>query len=320
LTALNLSHTSGLVLPSDLGAWLPRLERLIANGSTSAAVPATLSRLTHLDFSYSRAVALSLPSTLTSLRELVLDMAHSTAVATISSFTALEVLDVSDSRVLGPSLTVLQPLTRLRHLSMSGVEGCDPASYTVLGALQQLTRLDLARSDNSEAGCSVLAGTPPLPALKQLDISHRGAEQLAALAPWVSGLTALTMIRMASCVVGEGEALLYLPAQLREVHLAECGLRQLPSGLQRLSALEVLDVSDMRWSFGGSLQQLPGWLSQLGRLEALGLSHTSVTSEQEVLAHMPALRFVRLSRGYEQRVLAQAPHLHFGHSSRLDSW
>jgi Leucine-rich repeat (LRR) protein len=326
LTALQFNYAYDLSLPPDLGAWLPRLEQLVAKGSTLAAVPATLSRLTRLDLSGNTAAALTLPSTLTRLRELGLSEADSTAVASISSFTALEVLDVANSRVLGESLTVLQPLTRLRHLSMAGARGCDPASFTVLATLQQLTRLDLARSrrrfsdeESREGGitaacCGVLAGTPPPPALAQLDISYYKKEHLAALGPWVGALPALISIKMKGCAVGEDDMLLFLPSQLQEVDMSSSGLYQLPPGLQRLSALEVLDVS-----CNGSLCELPGWLSQLRCLEAMRISvcGMGVPCAPEVLAHMPALRYVQLPRLESCGVFNKAPHLYFGHSSRF---
>jgi Leucine-rich repeat (LRR) protein len=333
LTALDVSNTFDLPsLPSDLGVWLPNLEQLGSICSNLPAVPATLSRLTGLYFSFNFAEALSLPSTLKALRELHLSNSYSTAIATLGSFTALEVLDVSDSSVLGDSLAILKPLTRLRHLNMSGVGELDPASFTVLGTLQQLTHLNLRptceypREDGNStkegitaAACSVLADTQPLPALEQLDISYFGAGHLAALAPWVGRLTALTSIKMEGCAVDEEETLLFLPAQLQEVRLSSCGLWQLPAGLQRLSALEVLQLRG-----NPKLRQLPGWLSQLRCLSAMDVSGTGVQCEQEVLAHMPALRCVRLvsclDKGVLQvpskRVFSKAPHLHFGHSRR----
>jgi Leucine-rich repeat (LRR) protein len=328
LTALNYSHARDL--PPELGTWLPLLEQLEAPWCSVAAVPASLSRLTRLDLTRSTAAALVLPTTLCRLRQLVLHHAESTAVKTISSFTALEVLDVSESSVLGDSLTVLQPLTRLRHLNMGAVRDLEPASFTVLGALQQLTRLDLApgydiicvnsyhgddiRVGVTTAACNVLAGTPPLPALEQLDISYCGAEQLAALGPWVGRLPALVSIKMQGCAVGEAGAILcpQLPVQVQQVHLGKCSLRELPPSLQRLSVLEVLDVSD-----NSNLQQLPAWLSQLRRLEAINLVHTGVHYEQEVLAHLPLLRCVRLVKADNCGVFNRAPHLLFGHSRRL---
>lgn len=160
------------------------------------------------------------------------------------------------------------------------------------------------------ASCSALAGTQPLPALERLELGDYGAVHLAAMAPWVGQLTALTGLWLQGCAVAEGEALLYLPAQLRLVHLRNCKLRQLPAGLSRLSALEALNVG-----VNPDMHQLPEWLSQLRRLEVINVLGTGVRDEQPVLAHMPTLRCVHLGFKAEDRgVLNRVPHLYFGHS------
>jgi Leucine-rich repeat (LRR) protein len=228
----------------------------------------------------------------------------------------LEYLDVANSSALGSSLAALQPLTRLRHLNLGGVEGLDPTSYTVLGALQRLTYLGLAAPECKQTAAArsrVLAGTEPLAAVTELNLRSHDAASLAALGPWLAQLTALTKLTMSECEVSSRGKLLHLPAGLRELDLRCCKLQQVPPGLKRLSALEVLNLSD-----NPKLCKLPTWLSQLGCLEALDLGSTGVVTQQQVLAQMASLRCVKASQRQAKVVYGAATHLHWGHSTRLE--
>lgn len=158
-----------------------------------------------------------------------------------------------------------------------------------------------------------LARTEPLPNLAQLDVSGHSAGALATLGPWLGALTVLTKLCMKKCGVSSSDKLLHLPVQLRELDLCSCELQQLPLGLTRLTALEVLNVSKNCF-----LRQLPFWLSQLRRLEVLGLEGTGVATEQKVLARLPALRYVDVWFRSAREVYGRATHLHLGHSSRLE--
>jgi Leucine-rich repeat (LRR) protein len=134
----------------------------------------------------------------------------------------------------------------------------------------------------------------------------------------VAKLTALTSLNMSSGKLAAGDALLYLPTQLRELHLGamqymDC---ELPAGLTRLTGLEMLSIALNR-----SFSQLPAWLSELQGLEILDLSDTEITTEQQVLAQLPALRCVALpGDAPAAEVYGAATHLHWGHSDRWVSW
>jgi Leucine-rich repeat (LRR) protein len=315
LTCLVLTGSSISKLPGQLGVWLPRLQRLEVGKCKLAAVPTTLTSLTHLDMSSSTAARLTLPTTLTTLKELVISQgAFKRMPKCISGLTALEHLDVSFCKAL-TSLSILQPLARLRHLNLIGVNQCEAASYTVLGALQQLTYLGLQSCP--APACAALAGSEPLVALQQLHVCCLGPSSVSALGPWLSRLTALTWLSMAGSRIGVKEQLLFLPAQLQEVALYDMYLSRLPSGISQLRGLQVLHCGR-----NSGLRLLPAWLSQLHHLETLDLHGTEVSTEQQVLAHMPALRCVRVSPWNAARVYGGAAHLHFGHSSRLmrETW
>jgi Leucine-rich repeat (LRR) protein len=327
LTALRIRLAKGTdELPADLGDWLPRLEYLEVKEAEFTSVPASLSSLTALDLPRARGTSLTLPTTLTRLNKLLVARANFMSIEGLGSLPALQALDVSGSCALGSSLSVLAPLTGLRSLNLDCTAGLDPASFTVIGALQQLTALNLActgagryitrdPSEVVEAQCRALASTPPLPALQQLDISGHGAASVAALAPWVARLNALTQLCMDGCGFhAEEQQLDFLPEQLRELDTSNSsrGFRreQLPTGLQRLTALEVLRMKN-----NTSLCQLPTWLSELRRLEVLNLRGTGelMLCGQHVLTQMPALRYCPVN---SRHAYGRASHLHFGHSTR----
>jgi Leucine-rich repeat (LRR) protein len=317
LTRLDIASCEDVSeLPEDLGVWLPHLQQLEAEGCSLQAVPASLTALTTLYLTRGCADSLALPTTLSNLREVELRNSSYTSVTGLSSMLFLEYLDVANSSALCSSLAALQPLTRLRHLDLGGVEDLDPSSFTVLGALQALTYLGLAAPEckQTATACSrILAGAAPLAALVELDLGGHSAASLAALGPWLAGLTALTKLTMSECEVSSRGKMLHLPAGLRELGLRSCKLQQVPPGLKRLSALEVLNLSD-----NPKLCKLPTWLSQLGCLEALDLISTGVVSEQQVLAQMPTLRCVQIFQRHAKEVYGAAAHLHWGHSTRLE--
>jgi Leucine-rich repeat (LRR) protein len=264
----------------------------------------------------------ALPAGLVRLKELDIRGA-SLSLQHISSWTALEVLDAADSDGL-KDVALLRPLTRLRHLSLENLRSLSPSSstsFTVLGAMQQLTHLNLRSvgKNPTPACCAALAGTNPLPALQQLDLSGQEVGSYSALAPWVAKLTALTSLNLSGGKVAEGDELLYLPTQLRELHLAAMeDMGEVPRGVLRLPALELLSLG-----YNQGLDQLPSWLSELRQLELLDLDNTHIWQEQQVLAQLPALRCITLPYGLWQTpavLYANVPHLHWGHSDRFISW
>jgi Leucine-rich repeat (LRR) protein len=338
LTCLSMCVGHIKELPAALGEWLPRLQRLAARECEVAAVPASLSGLSHLDLSNNTATHLILPAALADLQELVIGGAKYTAIEGLHHLSGLSLLNVADysfpasnTCALGTSLVPLRPLSRLRHLNLTGAMGvCLPGSFSVLGALKQLCSLEVG---STTAECwEALAGAGGLPALQQLRASIEGeAPGVAAMEACLLPCTALTRLYVKGVVV-EGDEMMYLPATLQQLALSPpffkregplrlsllrplpspFSLKQLPRGLQRLSALEFLDVSG-----NDGLCQLPSWLSQLRCLEVLGLQRTGVETHQEVLAQMPGLRCVAVGGWDAATVYGRASHLLFGDTARL---
>jgi hypothetical protein len=313
LSCLHISAYGLRQLPADLGTRLPRLVRLVAGRCKVAAVPASLSRLTHLDLACNWDAPLTLPATLAgSLKELRLTSCDLATIQGLSRLTALEMLAVPIANVLGSSLTVIRPLTRLRHLAIQhcGLDDGypDPSSFTVIGALQQLTSI---RVTGESAACwkALASASPPL-GLKELFLKAKdNSGALAALKPWLYPATALTRLSLARDSVGLKSVchtweMAFLPVQLRELDLGcvEWADGYFPGALHRLTALEVLHV---RFPATG----LPTWFTKLSRLEGLGLwdaprSGRGEPSQLAILAGLPSLRAVRLqdSRGSDLTV------------------
>jgi hypothetical protein len=304
LTSLDISR-AGIDLPAALGVWLPRLASLNAGHCSVAAVPSSLTGLSWLSLERcsSSSLQLVLPTSLVRLQHLDIREVRYTSITGLSSMSALVWLDMSSLGhtayyVLGGDLTVLRPLTRLRHLNLDRLPAFDAAWCTVLETLQHLTFLGL-RWDHSKYPTIPSNGVPlsrPLPALQQLEVGGRGPDQWAALAPWVARLTCLTKLCLSHTELAAEDELMCLPPQLKELHVR--GMPQLPRGLTRLTALQVLCA-------GGKmlLCQLPDWLSSLRQLEELDVTLTGVVDEQPVLAHMPGLRRVHLPMNADAAVV-----------------
>jgi hypothetical protein len=314
-------------IPADLGVWCPRLVRLAADirpspliGSCKVGllvVPASVTRLTHLELSASRGTHVELQGNLPHLQELVLGPSSCTAITGLSNAPNLQLLDVTNTSALRSSLDALQPLTALRNLNFDRHPCVDPASFSVIGALQRLTSL-------SASGCTAVAwgalgATPPLRSLLELSLDtgdDYGA--LAALGPWLVQLTALTSFRLAvkqrklrfrDWELGldkrdkaHGQEVLVFPRGLRHLDLScvDWHAHRLPRGLLRLTALEVLHIR-VPW------RGLPTWFTKLRRLQALALwpsqdPRPAYLSHQDfgyatkpVVRQMPGLRAVHMS-------------------------
>jgi Leucine-rich repeat (LRR) protein len=340
LTCLSLGQGHVKGVPEELGSWLPKLERLEVVGFQPPAVPDTLKRLTHLYLrsDYQGRGSLTLPSTLGCLQELTISNAEYTSIVGLGDMAALRVLNLDYTQALGPDLAVLQPLTRLAALSIRWAGDVDPASFTALGGLQQLTSLRLFDFRRCNLALVPWGLLRPLPMLKVLGIGFdQDADDtsVAAAGPWLARLTALTNLTLRYVTLQDGEELLYLPRSLLQLDLSNTKqMEHLPAGLQQLVALTSLDVSK-----SSSLCHLPEWLPQLRCLEAINLRETGVVSEQPVLALMPSLRCVELQywapNAEELRLLAhgdcyrpppavdvatvfgEATHLLFGDFSRF---
>jgi hypothetical protein len=324
LTCLHISHGRQYVLitPDDLGLWLPNLQRLEGKVAFEGVVPASLTALTHLSVAknFGRA-PLKLPFALTRLKELVLQHVISVSNTGLTSVPSLELLE----GLCCSSATLVQPLTRLRSLSING--RVDPSSLKTLGNLQQLSRLDVGcmYEPTSNVGrmyehTSALTAIGPLPALQELTV---GLDGCVDLWPWLRQFTALTRLCVVDRsfvstggIIDQGD-LGYLPLQLQELRLQNWYGQQLPAGVARLACLTALYViaSPFTMNERGPCQ-LPSWLSQLCCLEVLDLSQTRVSTEQAVLAHMPALRCVMVSAyASAAEVCGSATHLCYGGGS-----
>jgi Leucine-rich repeat (LRR) protein len=307
LTHLHVTHDYLSEVPAELGEWAPRLEDVAFKSCRLRTVPSSLTCLKRLELDICPVDTFSVPTTLTCLRTLLIS-ASFRSIAGLDACTALEFLAVTGTEAFATSLPSLRPLTRLCHLDLHESNSADPAALTVVGALQQLTYLNLRHSSwvlrPLATMWSGLAVAAALPGLQQLEISYwsrwgtypvitgEGWFPLATLGPWLSGCTALTKLVASGNDVSSDDELLYLPAGLRELafqSMTHRQLQQLPCGLSRLSALRVLDAS-----CNPRLCQLPSSLARLQRLEALSLQGTGVVSEQAVLAQMPNLKRVGL--------------------------
>jgi hypothetical protein len=290
------------IIPDDLGVWLPKLVRLEGFMVVRGALPASLTALTHLRLAGSalESPVIRLPCALPRLKELLLEVVYKqpwTVNGALTSVPALEVLE----GIKCSSLAALQPLIRLRRLACQGVR--DPATFTVLSHLQQLSCLDVAPMYQHS---SALALVGPLPALQQLSIGL--ALEPVDLGLWLGQCTALTKLCVYDhswrfdddVVLGDLEC---LPQQLQELRLQDWRGPVLPARVMHLAGLTALYVAapvvhvPQGWYLKRSVDvvcELPMWLSQLRRLELLDITYTEVFTEQPVLAHMPALRRVKL--------------------------
>jgi hypothetical protein len=281
-------------LPADLGTQLPRLVRLVAQCNWLRAIPASLSRLTHLVLKTDGTRPITLPATMAgALKELHLSFFNLAAVHGLSRLTGLELLVASAVDAPGSTLAVLQPLTRLRHLALVNMwergRYIDPSVFTIFGALQQLT--SITASGRSAAYWQALAANPPPAGLKELFVSTDDPSVLATLAPWLGQATALTRLSLGCCpATAHAQEVLSLPRQLVELDLGcvDWAEGHLPRGLLRLTALEVLHVCVPD-------SGLPTWFTKLRRLEGLELhGGGDPSSDAGVLAALPSLRALRL--------------------------
>jgi Leucine-rich repeat (LRR) protein len=302
LTCLDISYTRIEQLPEDLGVWCPGLVQLEASYGCLAAVPASVGSLTRLKLANSHGEQLVLHTTLTNLRQLDLSEAEYEDVTLgISSLTALELLNVCafiGGQPLGDQgMAALRHLTRLTHLNLQDNSVQSPRSFTVIGALQQLTFLDLSYvrqydgDQCSSAGWVALGRAEPLPNLQHLNLSTSWTQHdLSVLAPWLGRLTALTQLGIAGHPGGNSSELLHLSPQLEELYLSNMGLQAVPPGLQHLSKLRTLSLAG-----NSDLCQLPSWFSRFHSLEWLTLSSIGLQAVPPELQHLSALQQLSLS-------------------------
>jgi hypothetical protein len=311
--------------PLQLVSALSNLKRLELVECYVACIPATYTRLTHLSYSGGRDPIP--PSTLTGLKEIV---AACVDVPDLSNATGLTRLCRADASAIGHAqaagapLAVLRSLSSLQHLVLE--HGCGHEELTVLGSLKRLTHLSLTYTKDHVYWWStaplplpraIWPVSSPLPALKELRITgYRRLCSLTAMSHWLVQLTALTSLSAQQCTLAGGSGQLCFPPQLQQLDLDYRweDLQHLPCALQQLTALHTLSVRER----SHVLCQLPSWLSMLRRLEALDLQGTEVMTEQDVLACMPALRYVRVPRQAEAaEVFGKATHLLFADVSRV---
>jgi internalin A len=194
-----------------------------------------------------------------------------------SNLTELEELRAGSLRLreLPPGLTALQ---RLRCLDLQG-HRLTPHQLTVLGALQQLSYLDISGRGDVRLGC-LPSGLEQLTALQVLRVAHQG---LSTVGPLQLSST-LSNLDFSGNRLRHGQGLGHLSG-LRVLSLAACAAGQLEGlGLEGLSCLEHLDLSSNKLSSTRGLGHMPGLqhlnltrnklhtlrcLSQLGPLDRL---------------------------------------------------
>jgi Leucine-rich repeat (LRR) protein len=292
-----------------------------------AAVPAGLTRLTHLQLINRDGSDVTLPTSLTSLRELTVAVPGCTSIRGLTNQAGLQRLHVAcvPSSIM---LADLGSLTSLRHLELSGEYRGDPGALTVFGSLQQLTHLTLCGS--LLVGVLEHAHRAP-PHLQELVVTGTFERfSVAALERWLRQLPALRKLRVDGCMLNGAIESLHLPEGLQELTLRMIPyMQQLPAALSGLSTLRMLDVSG-----NTDLEQLPACLSGLRSLEEVNWEGNPVNTQQ-VLADMPGLRrvwvlntlffFVTFGKGAAldrklwhwhvsatRNVYGAATHLHYG--------
>ncbi|KAL4852677.1 hypothetical protein ACK3TF_006244 [Chlorella vulgaris] len=241
------------------------------------------------------------PSLVTSLSACVLEQP-----AAVSALTALTRLELNYADYLGDNLSIrisayLQPLMRLRQLSvfksdigdnaeellsLRALAGLQALQLThcwleriprALSALTRLTALDL-----SSNRISAMAPLAALQRLQQLDLSFCS---LTAVPEQVSELTALTRLDLADNEQLAGGWLHLLPlTQLQYLEVNSCSLVAVPQQLSALTALTRLDLS-------GNEQLAAGWhlLLPLTQLQDLGLGLCGLTAVPQQLSALTAL-------------------------------
>jgi hypothetical protein len=156
LTRLCIRHHELSQVPAELGEWMPLLEELELEDCEIGMFPSSLTRLRKLELEISGADDFALPLTpaLASVRTLLIKGvgAYFTTLPGLSCLSALEALSVTKTKAFSDSLSILQPLTHLRHLNISTSLQVDPAGLTVIGALQQLSQPTAPRFDAAAPG------------------------------------------------------------------------------------------------------------------------------------------------------------------------
>ncbi|KAI3434379.1 hypothetical protein D9Q98_002457 [Chlorella vulgaris] len=243
------------------------------------------------------------PSLVTSLSACVLEQP-----AAVSALTALTRLELNYADYLGDNLSIrisayLQPLMRLRQLSvfksdigdnaeellsLRALAGLQALQLThcwleriprALSALTRLTALDL-----SSNRISAMAPLAALQRLQQLDLSFCS---LTAVPEPVSELTALTRLDLADNEQLAGGWHLLLPlTQLQDLGLGLCGLTAVPQQLSALTALTRLDLGCN--PLAGGWQHLLA-LTQLQDLQLSGCGLTAVPQQMSARAALTRL-------------------------------
>ncbi|CAN6678514.1 unnamed protein product [Malus baccata var. baccata] len=187
---------------------------------------------------------------------------------------------------VNPSLLNLKHLTYL-NLSCNDFGGRQFPSF--LGSLKGLRYLDL-----SDAGFN---GTIPhqlgnLSSLRYLDLSWNYGSKVENL-KWLSGLSQLKHLGMSSIDLIRASHWLQvktLPSLLVELHLLNCQLYHIPSGIANLTSLKVLDLCSNYFN-----STIPTWLYSLNHLESLDLSLNAFHGEiSSSLGNLTALVHLQL--------------------------
>lgn len=252
-----------------------------------------------------RTSSLTLPKTIATLRHIQrLKLGHLTNLSPeLFSLTTLESLSFSYGTIGIPVIEseLTAAIAKLVHLR----ELCIFATFTKLpeelGDLSQLELLSLSSSNLSELPKSVTR----LAKLRTLKLG--GAQHLTKVLPDLGMLTELEHLDLerVSKPAGVLDRIDFSRmTKLRELNLRRAGLVELPSTLENMPALEVLDLSNQHlarlpeavaWPRlrvlrldGTKMTSLPAWIGELPALEELDIHECTFT-----VADVDALRSAR---------------------------
>ncbi|KAL4853197.1 LRR receptor-like serine/threonine-protein kinase GSO1 [Chlorella vulgaris] len=241
--------------------------------------------------------------------------AQPTAVSALTALTRLHLRGPCGNAQQRIAAQLLQPLTRLQHLSLHGIDlACSGQQLLCLPALSELTMTScglerftpqtLARLTRVSLINNHTCGGPPLAALQRLEQLTLCGCSLMVVPEQLSLLTALHDVHLTVNKLQSGWQHLLPLTRLRNLNLSSCGLTAVPEQLSALTGLTSLNLSCNMlaggWQHLLPLTQLrelnfvicgftavPEQVSALTALTHLALSHNSLTV---VPQHLSALR------------------------------
>ncbi|CAN6543221.1 unnamed protein product [Malus baccata var. baccata] len=168
-----------------------------------------------------------------------------------------------------------------------------------LGSLKGLRYLNLSYAEFNGAVPHQLGN---LSSLRYLDLSYNFALKVENL-KWLSGISQLKRLGMSELDLTRASHWLQvntLPSLLVELHLSECNLYHLPSGIANLASLKVLDLSDN--NFNPTIPQVNTLPSLLVELH---LSDCELYHMPSGIANLTSLKVLDLSSNYFNPTIPQ---------------